>query len=106
MGHPGGRLRKAASTKVLSNGAGGGEACVETRSTDGNDGAPAAECVAAVVKRCTVRCVHNGGSRRWQRGQKKIGKTMFPQRTNPALTADVPHGEGNVLVFNNLNIET
>jgi hypothetical protein len=79
---------------------------VGTRSTDGDDGDPAAECVAAVVKRCTVRCVHNGGRRRWQRGEKKIGKTMLPQRTNPALTTDVPHGEGSVLVFNSLNIET
>jgi hypothetical protein len=40
------------------------------------------------------------------KGRDKTGHTMFPQRTTLALSTDVPHGEGNVLVFNSLDVET
>jgi hypothetical protein len=53
-------------------------------------------CVLEVFSRCKA----GKGAR------KKIGQTMIPQTTNLVLATDVPHGEGNVLVLDSLDVET
>jgi hypothetical protein len=40
------------------------------------------------------------------KGAREIGHTMVIQPTNHVLAADVPHGEGDVLVLDSLDVET